>query len=206
MTITERPTQPPVVLPHPTPPPRGPSAGGPWWMGPSAVVAVIALAVAMVALVVALDNSASTRNVATTPGGAQPATNGQPAAAAASAVQPFTDVNISLSLAEYRVSLPALSLSAGTKTLQITNAGTMQHELLVFHPDASIDWASMPIGPDNKFNEDAPGVNKVSDGDNIDPGNNQSRQVDLTQPGTYYFVCNLPGHYKLGMWTKVTVK
>lgn len=54
--------------------------------------------------------------------------------------------------------------------------------------------------------EEAPGVNKISDGDNIAPGATQTRSIDLSQPGTYLFVCNLPGHFKAGMSQVITVK
>ena len=56
------------------------------------------------------------------------------------------------------------------------------------------------------MNEDGVGLMKMSDGDNLDPGRSQTRAVDLTKPGKYVFVCNLPGHFKLGMYTIVTVK
>src|SRR5438270_226734 len=52
---------------------------------------------------------------------------------------------------------------------------------------------------------DAAGITKVSDGDNLDAGGSQSRAVDLSQPGTYSFVCNLPGHFRSGMVTTFTV-
>jgi uncharacterized cupredoxin-like copper-binding protein len=44
-----------------------------------------------------------------------------------------------------------------------------------------------------------------SDGDNIDPGRLQARTVDLTQPGTYVLLCNLPNHFKSGMYATITV-
>jgi uncharacterized cupredoxin-like copper-binding protein len=53
--------------------------------------------------------------------------------------------------------------------------------------------------------EDGPGITLVSDGDNLDPGTTQTRTVDLTQPGSYLFVCNIPGHFKAGMFSAVTV-
>ncbi len=37
------------------------------------------------------------------------------------------------------------------------------------------------------------------------PGRHSRETVDLTQPGTYLFVCNLPGHFKTGMYRVVTV-
>jgi uncharacterized cupredoxin-like copper-binding protein len=55
------------------------------------------------------------------------------------------------------------------------------------------------------INEEGPGISKISDGDNIDPGKSQTRTVDLSTPGTYLFVCNLPGHFGHGMFKVVTV-
>ena len=52
--------------------------------------------------------------------------------------------------------------------------------------------------------EDGGGVDLLSDGENIDPAGSQQRTVALT-PGTYVFLCNIPGHFKSGMFTQVTV-
>ena len=202
MTMTEtRPEVPEGATQAPPTPPLPPrsSAGG-WWLGGAAGLGIVALAVAVVALVVALGNTGTSRTVAT---GGKPAatTPAQPAAP-----QAFAASDIPVTLTEFKAALPATTVTAGTKSLQITNAGTVQHEVLIFRPDASIDPASLPLGPDGNVKEEAAGINKVSDGDNIDPGKSQSRQIDLSQPGTYVFVCNLPGHYKLGMWAQVTVR
>jgi uncharacterized cupredoxin-like copper-binding protein len=105
-------------------------------------------------------------------------------------------------VSEWSVGLPT-SMLAGQVKFSITNIGTIQHELLVFKSD--LPPAALPV--DNKGNiiEDGPGISLVSDGDNIDPGKTQTRVVDLTQPGTYVFVCNIPGHFKAGMFRVVTV-
>jgi uncharacterized cupredoxin-like copper-binding protein len=117
----------------------------------------------------------------------------------------YSATQIPVTLSDYKVTLPSTVISAGSKSLEITNSGAMQHELLVFHPDASIDPGKLPVGPDGDVVEDAPGINKVSDGDNIDPGKSQTRALDLSTPGTYILLCNLPGHYKAGMWTRIDV-
>lgn len=109
----------------------------------------------------------------------------------------------SVTLSDMKVTPSSTSVAAGKYTVTITNAGMMPHEMLVFHTD--IAAADLPIGPDGKVNEDAPGF-MISDGENLDPGASQSRDLDLTQPGTYLFVCNLPGHFMAGMHTTVIVK
>jgi uncharacterized cupredoxin-like copper-binding protein len=95
------------------------------------------------------------------------------------------------------------TVKPGTYTYLLFNAGTLQHEVLVFDP--TLPENALPVDADGKLSEDAPGMNKISDGDNISPGESQARTIDLTKPGRYLFVCNLPGHYKNGMYTWVTV-
>ena len=209
MTITQTPSRPPdqgrpesrQERPPPVEPPQ--STATSFWIGSAAGLGLVALTIAVVALFVALSNTGSGTKASTAvaTGPAAPAVNPSPAAPPA-----FAASIVPLTLSEFKVTVPASVFTAGEKTLQITNNGVMQHEILVFHPDASIDPSNLPLGSEGNINEDAPGVNKISDGDNIDPGKSQTRQLDLSQPGTYVFVCNLPGHYKMGMWTKITVR
>jgi uncharacterized cupredoxin-like copper-binding protein len=109
---------------------------------------------------------------------------------------------IPAALSEWHVAVPT-TIKAGTVNLEAANFGTIQHELLVFKSDlAPSDY---PVDKNGHIIEDGPGITLVSDGDNIDPGKTQTRIVDLTQPGAYLFVCNIPGHFKAGMFSEVTV-
>jgi uncharacterized cupredoxin-like copper-binding protein len=123
-----------------------------------------------------------------------------PTATAAATSQP-TGANPTIVLSEWKVAV-ASTLKAGKVTFTITNTGTVPHELLVFKSD--LDEAADPTDSAGDIVEDGPGINLLSDGDNIDPGGSQTRTVDLT-PGKYLFVCNIPGHFKSGMFTVVTV-
>jgi uncharacterized cupredoxin-like copper-binding protein len=109
-----------------------------------------------------------------------------------------------VTLTDYNISLPGTTLSPGSVTLQIANAAGQQHELLVFATDLAP--ASFPKSPDGSVDEEGPEITKVSDGDNINPGGTQTRTVDLTKPGNYVLICNLPGHYAQGMYTTITVR
>ena len=128
-------------------------------------------------------------------------------ATASSSPEPTTTVDsatLAVSLREFSIGASSTTVTPGIKTLQITNTGTIQHELLVFRSDLAP--SSYPIDPSTgDINEDASGITKVSDGDNIDPGGSQSRAVDVSQPGTYTFICNLPGHFRSGMVATFTV-
>ena len=108
----------------------------------------------------------------------------------------------SIALSDLKVALSP-TLKAGSHTFTITNKGAVIHELLVFK--SALDVSKYPTESDGSIAEDASGITKISDGDNLDPGQSQTRTVDLSQPGTYLFVCNIPGHFAAHMYEVVTV-
>jgi len=140
------------------------------------------------------------------PAAASPATTPESTAAtsAAPSGQPIADSSgeVAIHLSEWSVGVPT-TVEAGKINLTITNIGKIPHELLVFKSD--LDPSSFPLDAKGNIIEDGPGVNLVSDGDNIEPGKTQTRPVDLSKPGQYIFVCNIPGHFHAGMFTIVTV-
>jgi uncharacterized cupredoxin-like copper-binding protein len=109
---------------------------------------------------------------------------------------------IPAALSEWHIAAPT-TIKAGSVILEAGNFGTIQHELLVFRSDLAP--SQYPLDANGNIVEDGAGITLVSDADNIDPGGTQSRTVDLTQPGTYLFVCNIPGHFKAGMYSAITV-
>jgi len=106
-----------------------------------------------------------------------------------------------IGLYEWKV-VVANTMKSGKSTFTISNFGAMPHELLVFKSD--LDPKAYPTDAAGDIKEEGAGVTLVSDGDNIDPMGSQVRAVDLA-PGKYVFVCNIPGHFKQGMFTVVTV-
>jgi uncharacterized cupredoxin-like copper-binding protein len=133
-----------------------------------------------------------------------PATRSSPAPAApGAAASNLGSGAMTVSLSDFKVKASAATIPAGQFTLTINNEGSIQHELLVFRSGLAPNQYPQENG---EINEDGPGIAKVSDGDNIDPGASQTRTVDLTTPGTYLFVCNLPGHFAAGMYETITVK
>ena len=119
-----------------------------------------------------------------------------PAAALSAAV-----VAPTISLYEWKV-IAGATLKSGPSTFTISNFGTIPHELLIFKSDRTP--AAYPTDKAGDIIEDGAGVALVSDGENIDPAGSQTRTVDL-KPGTYLFVCNIPAHFKQGMFQVVTV-
>src|SRR5207302_1509748 len=92
------------------------------------------------------------------------------AATTSSSAAPSTTLDptaLAVSLREFNIGASSMTVTPGIKTLQITNAGTIQHELLVFRSD--LPPSSYPIDPSTgDINEDVAGITKVSDGDNLD--------------------------------------
>jgi uncharacterized cupredoxin-like copper-binding protein len=121
--------------------------------------------------------------------------------ASAPAPSASTATGVTVSLTEWKVTV-AGTIKAGKTDLTITNAGVTAHELLVFKSD--LKPSAYPTDAAGDIKEEGAGVKLLSDGDNIDPAGTQARTVDLA-PGTYLFVCNIPGHFKQGMYTVVTV-
>lgn len=117
---------------------------------------------------------------------------------------PVVSLEVGAALSEWRVELSRTTLAPGRYTFRIANAGTVQHELIAFKLTSA--GAVIPLDAKNDVNEEAPSLENVTDGDNIDPGKQQTRTIDLATPGTYMFMCNIPGHYRLGMHTIVTAK
>jgi uncharacterized cupredoxin-like copper-binding protein len=117
-------------------------------------------------------------------------------------VQPTLPSGV-ITLTDFKIGTGSTHFTPGPYQFSIANGGPSQHELLVFRTDLAP--ADLPKNSDGSIDENGPGLNKISDGDNIGPGGLQARTIDLTQPGSYVFVCNLPGHYASGMDTTVTV-
>lgn len=94
------------------------------------------------------------------------------------------------------------TIKSGTVTFAVTNISQdMIHEMVV----SPVADPSKPLPYDRsleKVDEDAAGhLGEVSE---LSPG--QSGKLKLTlKPGEYILYCNIPGHYSLGMWTRITV-
>ena len=92
---------------------------------------------------------------------------------------------------------------AGKVSFLITNAGTMDHEMVVLKTDQpadSFDTTTGFEGEPNRFDEDAKGLTNVGEtGDPaMKPGTQKMLTIDMAA-GHYAIVCNLSGHYAAGM-------
>jgi uncharacterized cupredoxin-like copper-binding protein len=110
--------------------------------------------------------------------------------------------NADMSKAPMGMTVSRKTAPAGVVTFKVTNdSKTMIHELVIVrYPKAG---QVLPYGADMKIDEDKAGhMGEVSE---LDPGKGGSVSISM-KPGRYVLVCNIPGHYKSGMWAEFTVK
>jgi uncharacterized cupredoxin-like copper-binding protein len=104
---------------------------------------------------------------------------------------------------DFKVLMPT-TLKTGTHTIGLTNHGKVPHELVLFKTDLRAN--QLPLSTDGDVNEESALVKNVADsGDSLKPGGTKSFTTSSLTPGHYVAVCNLPGHYRLGMRLDVTV-
>ncbi len=101
------------------------------------------------------------------------------------------------------------AIAARTVSLRVTNVGVITHELVVLPLRAGQVIGERQAGSDGKLDETG-SAGEVSAscaqgaGDGLRPGS--TGWTTLTLPGgRYELLCNLPGHYKAGMYTELDI-
>lgn len=91
--------------------------------------------------------------------------------------------SIVVKLSEYKFDPSSITHKSGTITFFLENVGTAAHDMKVF---------------------DSAG-NGVAQSDLVQPGNDATFTISLTQAGTYPFNCTQPGHKDAGMKGTLTI-
>jgi len=103
-------------------------------------------------------------------------------------------------LSDYKITVNVPSVKAGKIKIGVRNLAAMEHSFQVLKTDLLPD--KLPVdGASAKAKEDG----KVGDIPSIPAGKSASVTVDLV-PGKYVFICNVAGHYQLGMHTGLAVE
>lgn len=122
------------------------------------------------------------------------------AAALASACAAPPDVRVELT--DAAISADRTEMPAGHHVLAIHNAGTTVHELEVIRTDRAP--ADLPYdAPAARVKERE--IERIAEKENIAPGATKRLAADLP-PGRYVLLCNVPGHYAVGMRTALVVR
>jgi uncharacterized cupredoxin-like copper-binding protein len=102
-------------------------------------------------------------------------------------------------LSDYKITVTVPSVKAGKIKIGVRNVANMEHSFQVLKTDLAHD--KLPVdGASAKAKEDG----KVGEIASIPAGKSAGVTIDLV-PGKYVFICNVAGHYQLGMHTGFTV-
>ncbi|MSQ41682.1 MAG: c-type cytochrome [Dehalococcoidia bacterium] len=133
---------------------------------------------------------------------AAPAAAGTPVATATQGPPPAgSRLNeVTLSDAPYGIKMGAATLDAGLATFRVANKGVIAHEFVVTQSGAAIDALPQAGGAvDEKQLKVLGRIAQLPAG--------QTKDLTLTlAAGKYSLICNLPGHYQLGMRVALTVQ
>lgn len=111
-----------------------------------------------------------------------------------------SDVQVTADMKDYSITLNVTSVKAGVVKFGVRNLGGMAHQFDLIRTDLAAD--KLPVdGASAKAKEDG----LVKQVVNIGPGKVVTVSADL-QPGHYVIICNVAGHYQLGMRAGLTVE
>ena len=108
-----------------------------------------------------------------------------------------------MSKAAMGITVDSNDIHAGVVTLIAINDSTdLIHEMLI----APVRSTFSPLPYDNvKMRVDEDAAHSLGEVSELDPGQTGALRITL-KPGTYILLCNIPGHYVMGMWTTIVVK
>jgi uncharacterized cupredoxin-like copper-binding protein len=107
---------------------------------------------------------------------------------------------IQASLGEFFIKLDRHSVPPGNVHFNVSNDGAVRHELVVIKTNVAPD--KLPVKGKEADEEVGPSPGEVG---GLDPGKKATLTVKL-DAGKYVLICNLPGHYKAGQRTGLTVR
>ncbi len=106
----------------------------------------------------------------------------------------------SIRLSEWKIEAGSSELAAGSVKLQVQNVGTQAHDIFVIRTDLAADKLPVKSGT-----VDLNGLEVAGSKKDIERREKTSLEVELN-PGAYVLICNISGHYALGMHTSLVVK
>lgn len=108
---------------------------------------------------------------------------------------------VAVTLGEFTVKTDTAEVAPGKVTFAVRNDGSAKHELVVLQ---SNDTNLQVDDKTGKASEEAAGVKHIGEIDGLDAGKTKALTLDLPA-GTYLLICNIAGHYHLGMVAKLVV-
>jgi uncharacterized cupredoxin-like copper-binding protein len=110
------------------------------------------------------------------------------------------DVDLAVTMKDYRVELSVDTLKAGTVKIGVKNSGGMEHSFELIKSDLPFDKLPIDSGA-AKAKEDG----LIKQVKSIGVGKVATLTADLAA-GNYVVICNVAGHYQLGMRVALAVR
>jgi uncharacterized cupredoxin-like copper-binding protein len=105
---------------------------------------------------------------------------------------------VNVSIANFKIKPASSSTSAGKTTFVVKNSDAMVHELVVIK--TSRKAGDLPMDGDQASEK-----GKVGEVEDLSKGQSKKLTLNLKK-GHYALICNIPGHYKGGMFADFTVR
>ena len=118
------------------------------------------------------------------------------------AKQPATG-NVVVKMDEFAFHPNHVTVAPGAVTISAPNVGKAPHELVLFQ--TSMDPGSFPVSGNRIDEEGVTGAKSVGEIADVGPELTKRHRFQL-KPGKYAMICNVPGHYKAGMYGSLVVK
>jgi uncharacterized cupredoxin-like copper-binding protein len=112
----------------------------------------------------------------------------------------WADGEVDVVLSDFNIAVDPSSVSAGEVTFNATNTSAAEeHELVIVKTDVAHDAFTAKADNPNQVDEEAAGelIGEIEPED-LQPGASDSATFNLSE-GNYVLLCNVPGHYQLGM-------
>jgi uncharacterized cupredoxin-like copper-binding protein len=101
-------------------------------------------------------------------------------------------------MSDYKFLPSTITVAAGTLKVSAKNVGRQPHEFVLLRTDKAPDAVALKGGKASESSS----VGEIGE---QRPGHSATHTFQL-KPGRYVFVCNVDGHYKLGMRGSLVVK
>lgn len=112
------------------------------------------------------------------------------------------DGGVDVTEKDFSIEMADTQLKAGEVTFDVSNEADQIHEFVVVKTDLA--EGDLPTDDSGDVDEEGEGIEPVDEIEDIEGGSSQSLTVNL-DPGNYVVICNLPGHYRQGMHSTITV-
>ena len=110
------------------------------------------------------------------------------------------DVQVTVEMKDYSITVTPATMKAGTIKIGIKNSGAMLHEFDLIKTDLAPDKLPIDTGAAKAKTDGL--VKQVQ---NLGVGKVATVSADLAA-GHYVIICNVAGHYQLGMRAELTVQ